>query len=112
MRLTRPFASARSIRPTALWWQKQEVAGDVPDRGAGWLWVAFDREEQLVLGGREVLRAGLLLAPAQESAQAGSELEQAPVVGIGGRRRISWRDSVAREHRPRPRKSTSPESLE
>ena len=63
---------------------EQEVAGDVADRGTGWIWVAFDREEELVLGGREVLRAGLLLAPAEESAQAGSELEESQVIGIRG----------------------------
>jgi len=45
--------------------------------------MALDRERQLVLGGGEVLGAGLCLAPVQEPSEADPELEQALVVGIG-----------------------------
>jgi hypothetical protein len=62
---------------------KQEVAGDVPDRRTGGVWVALDRQQQLVLSGGEVLSVGLLLAPAQELSEAGPECEQALVIGIG-----------------------------
>lgn len=62
---------------------QQEVAGDISDGGTGWIWVALDGEQELVLGGGQVLRACLLRAPAQEASQAGPELEQALVVGIG-----------------------------
>lgn len=63
---------------------EQKVAGDLADRRAALTWVASDRQEELVLGGGEVLGAGLLLAPVEESAQTGSELEQSQVIGIGG----------------------------
>jgi hypothetical protein len=62
---------------------QQEVAGNVPDRRAGRAWVAFDREQQLVLSGGEVLSVGLLFAPVQELPQAGSERQQALVIGFG-----------------------------
>ena len=62
---------------------QQEVAGDVPDRWASRAWVAFDREQQLVLRGGEVLGVGLSFAPAQEVSEAGPELEQPLVIRFG-----------------------------
>ena len=61
---------------------QQEVVRDIADRGTGWIWMAPDGKQQLVLGGRQILRARLLRAPAQEPSQASPELEQTPVVGI------------------------------
>ena len=62
---------------------KKEVAGNVPDRRTIRAGVAFDRQQELVLRGGEVLSVGLLFAPVQELPEAGSEREQALVVGIG-----------------------------
>jgi hypothetical protein len=45
---------------------QQEVVRDIADRGTGWIWMAPDGKQQLVLSGRQILRPRLLLAPAQE----------------------------------------------
>ena len=47
---------------------QHQVVGDLADGGAGGIGVAADREQQLMLRGREPGRLGLLLAPAQEAA--------------------------------------------
>lgn len=45
-----------------------------------------DRQEELVLGRSQPCRNGLFLAPMQEVAQSGSELEQALVIAVGNLR--------------------------
>jgi hypothetical protein len=65
---------------------QHEVAGHVADGRPAWVVVAAYREQQLVLGGGQAGGLGVLLAPAQEAAQAGAQLQQAPVVLVGGRR--------------------------
>ena len=77
---------------------QHEVAGDVADRRPARVAVAADGEQQLVLGGREARGLGVLLAPAQEAAQTGAQLQQPSVVLVGGRRRHRgglWRSPVA-----------------
>jgi hypothetical protein len=66
---------------------QHEVPGDIADRWSVLIAVTADREQELVLGGRQAGGLGVLLAPAQEPAQAGAELEQPSVVIVGGRRR-------------------------
>ena len=46
-------------------------------------WVALDGQKQLVMGRRESMGTGLLLAPMQEPAQARAQLEQPRVFGRG-----------------------------
>ena len=60
----------------------QQVAGDLPHRRAPPVGMPPDGQQQLVLGGREARRLGLLAAPGQEPAQAGPEREQALVVPL------------------------------
>jgi hypothetical protein len=53
---------------------EQQVAGGLADRRPALVVMAADGQEQLVLGGRDARRLGLLLAPAQEPPQAGAQL--------------------------------------
>lgn len=53
---------------------KQQVIGDVADGRAGGIWVALDRQQELMLSGREPGRPRLALAPAQKAAQARAQL--------------------------------------
>jgi hypothetical protein len=62
---------------------EQEDVGDLPDGRAGATGVPPDGEQQLVLCGREADCHRLCLAPVQEAAQAGPELEKTRVVRIG-----------------------------
>jgi hypothetical protein len=64
---------------------QDEVAGDIPDGRSARVAVTADGEQQLVLGRCEACGLSVLLAPAQEPAQTGAQLEQAPVVLVGGR---------------------------
>ncbi len=66
---------------------EEEVAGDIADRRGSRTRVAHDRKQQLVLGWGEVLRAGLLFAPAQKASQARAELQQALIFGFCG---LAW----------------------
>jgi hypothetical protein len=61
---------------------QEQVLGHVADRRAAPIGMTSNGEQQLVLGRRDAGRLGLLLAPAQEAAEPGTELEQPPVVGI------------------------------
>jgi hypothetical protein len=61
---------------------QQQVVGDVADRRPARVRMTADREEELVLCGSEPGRARLLLAPAQEPAQARAKLQQPPVVVV------------------------------
>ena len=62
---------------------QQKLVRDIPDRGAVGAAVPADREQQLVLGGRQPGVLGLLLAPVQEASQTGAQLEQVGVVRVG-----------------------------
>ena len=62
---------------------EQEGLGDLPDGRTFPARVPPDREQQLVLRRREADGYRLCLAPAQEAAQAGPELEQTCVVLVG-----------------------------
>ncbi len=53
---------------------EQQVVGHLPDGGTGWVGMAPDSQEQLVLGGGEAHGRRLLLAPAQKTPQAGTKL--------------------------------------
>src|SRR5215204_3320339 len=60
----------------------EQVAGDLPDGRALGAGMPTDGEQQLVLGRGDPGRLGLLPAPAEEPAQAGTEGEQALVVPL------------------------------
>jgi hypothetical protein len=60
---------------------EEKVVGELADRGWPVPGVAPDGKEKLVLGGCETGGAGLLLAPVQETAQTGPDLEEVAVVG-------------------------------
>ena len=76
VRSTRPASSARSTSPTTLWCRNSRCSAtsrwSAPPPG----WPA-DREEQLVLGGRDAGVDRLLLAPVQEAAQLVAERQEA-----------------------------------
>ena len=61
---------------------QEQVLGHVADRRTAPIGMTSNGEQQLMLGRRDAGRLGLLLAPAQEAAEPGAELEQPPVVGI------------------------------
>ena len=61
---------------------EQEVVGHLADRRPARVGVAPDGQQELVLGRRQPGCLGLLLAPAQEAAQAGPERQQVLVVGV------------------------------
>jgi hypothetical protein len=61
---------------------QQQVPGDLADGGPARVGVAADRQQQLVLRGREAGGGGLLGAPAQEPAQPGPKAQQAFVLGL------------------------------
>lgn len=63
-------------QPTSAVVPQDEVVGELADRRPGGIWVASDREQQLVLGAREADPLGLLLAPAQKAPQSRAQLEQ------------------------------------
>ena len=60
------------------------MLGDVTD-GRRSRCVSADREQELVVGGCDAVRNGLLLAPMQEASQLITESEQTFVVGVGER---------------------------
>ena len=62
---------------------EQEDVGDVADRRPARSRLTADGEQQLVLRRGETDRRGLFLAPVQEAAQAGPELEETLVVSVG-----------------------------
>ena len=62
---------------------EEQRVGDVANRRSGRISGAADGEKQLMLGRGETRGGGLLLAPAQEAAQAGAELEESLVVLVG-----------------------------
>ena len=62
---------------------KKQRFGDVADCRCPAPAMTAYREQQLVLRGGETFARGLLLAPAQEPAQLGAELEQPLVVVVG-----------------------------
>ena len=64
---------------------EDEVAGDIPDGRSARVVMTADGEQQLVLGGGEACGLGVLLAPAQEPPQTGTQFQQPPVVLVGGR---------------------------
>ena len=67
-----------------------EVRGDLADGGAGRVGMSPYGQQQLVLGGRQPTGAGLVLAPVDEAAQRGAQLQEPAVVllrEIGGLRR-------------------------
>jgi hypothetical protein len=66
---------------------EQEGVGHLPDGRAVPPWVPPHGEQQLVLCRGEADGDRLRLAPVQEAAEAGPELEQTCVVGIG---KIAW----------------------
>ena len=68
---------------------QHEVAGDVADGRSARVVMTADGEQQLVLGRGEARGLGVLLAPAQEPAQTGAQLEEPPVVLVGGRGAIA-----------------------
>jgi hypothetical protein len=59
---------------------QQQCIGDVADGGFLRPGVASDREQQLVLGRCQTDGVGLRLAPVEELAQSGTELQQALIV--------------------------------
>jgi hypothetical protein len=59
---------------------QQEMLGDVTDRG--WLAVAANCQEQLVLRSCQSDRARLIIAPMQETAETVAEREQAGEVTV------------------------------
>ena len=62
---------------------EQEYLGDVADGRPVPVLPTPDGEQQLVLRRGEPDRRGLFLAPVQEAAEAGPELEETPVVSVG-----------------------------
>ena len=70
---------------------EQEGFGDVANGGILGILVSTDREEELMLSGGEPRCGGLFVAPVQESAESGAEVEKSLVVSVGkvrGHRRI------------------------
>ena len=63
---------------------EHQGGGDVSDRGGGAGRVAADGEQELMLGGGDPARGGLLLAPVEELAESGAQLQQPPVVRVVG----------------------------
>ena len=84
MAVDEPASTARSTSPTALWWRSSSASAIVADRRPLGVVAATDREQELVLRGRDADRRRLLLAPVQETAQPRAEFEQLTVVGIVG----------------------------
>jgi hypothetical protein len=64
---------------------QDEVLGQVANRGSLVAGVTANRQQQLVLGGCQPGRVGLLIAPAQEAAQSGAQLQQMLEVRFGER---------------------------
>jgi len=62
---------------------EQERFRDVPDRRTRRFPMAADDEQELVLRGRDTHVRGLLLAPPEEVAEPGAELEKGAVVVLG-----------------------------
>jgi len=61
----------------------EESVGDVTDRRPAPIRVAPHRQQQLVLGGRQTLRAGLLFTPSQKATEGGTHLEELAVLRVG-----------------------------
>ena len=61
---------------------KQQIAGHVADSWPARVVMPPHREQQLVLGGGKPGRLGLRLAPVQKPAQARTQDQQPPVIGI------------------------------
>ena len=87
-RVGSPFDESRAHRsvdqPDDAVVPQQEVIRHLTDR-RGTTAVAPDREQQLVLGGRDAGVDRLLLAPVQEAPQPVPEGEETGVVGVGER---------------------------
>lgn len=62
---------------------EEQVPRDITNGGALGVVVAADGEQKLVLSGGEADSRRLAPAPSQEPAEAGAELEKAPVLGVG-----------------------------
>jgi hypothetical protein len=62
---------------------EEQVVGDVSDGRSGRVVMTSDREQELMLGGGEASRVGVLLAPAQEAPQIRAQLQQTAVVLVG-----------------------------
>ena len=80
----------------------QQVASHLPDGRAGWVWMAADGKQQLVLGWSHARHGGLVGAPAQEPVQPGAEVEQ-PLVGSSLQRHhptLSCDETWRRRHCP------------
>jgi hypothetical protein len=63
---------------------EQQRIGRIADRGSVAVWMAADREQQLMLRGRDADGRRLLLAPPEELTQSGSQIEQTSVVVVVG----------------------------
>ena len=70
---------------------QQERRRDVAEGRPAAVRMAPDREQELVLGGRDAERLGLLLAPVEEAPELGAEAEEPLVVRVvepGGRQTV------------------------
>lgn len=58
----------------------EQVLGQFADRGRGWSGMTPDRQQQLMLLGRDPNRSCLLLAPFQKASQRDTDVEQLPIL--------------------------------